>query len=81
MSVVRKAIASERPLPELELLESWLSWREASEDVRLAYRWWSECATRHRGVGFEMYRVALDRERAAAGILSDWVERIGAVAA
>jgi hypothetical protein len=79
MSLVKKATAAEGPLPELQLLDSWMSWREASEDVRTAYRWWSECAMRHRGLAFEMYRVALDREQHAASIHSDWAERVRAL--
>src|SRR3954453_16482861 len=34
-------------------VDSWVSWREASEDVRTAYRWWNDSAGRHRGVPFE----------------------------
>jgi hypothetical protein len=79
MSLVKKATAAERPLHELELLDSWMFWREASEDVRSAYRWWSECAIRHRGLAFAVYRVALDRERDAASILSHGAERVRAL--
>ena len=79
MSLVKKATAAERPLAELDLLGSWVSWREAREDVRAAYRWWSECAMRHRGVAFELYRVALDRERDAASVVSDCAERVRAL--
>jgi hypothetical protein len=79
MSLVKKATAAERPLPELDLLGSWVSWREAREDVHTAYRWWSECATRHRCLAFEIYRVALDRERDAASIVSDCAERVRAL--
>jgi hypothetical protein len=78
MSLVKKAAAVERPRLELELLDRWLAWREASADVRAAYRWWSDCAIRHRVLAFELYRVALDRERYAASILSDLVERVPA---
>jgi hypothetical protein len=70
MSLVKKAAAPDRPLPEFEPLDSCASWREASGHVRTAYRWWSECAIRHRALAFAIYRVALDRERDAASILS-----------
>jgi hypothetical protein len=78
MSLVKKAPAVERPRPEIELLDRWLAWREASADVRTAYQWWGECAVRHRVLAFELYRVALDRERYAASILSDLVEHVPA---
>jgi hypothetical protein len=60
-------------------VESWVSWREASDDVRIAYRWWSECARPQRALAFAGYRAALDREQHAASIHSDWTERVGAL--
>jgi hypothetical protein len=60
-------------------VDSWVAWREATEDVRTAYRWWSECARPHRALAFAGYRAALDREQHAANIHSDWAERIRAV--
>ena len=59
-------------------VDSWVSWREAREDVRTAYRFWSECAIRHRGLAFAMYRVALDREQHAASIHSQCARRVRA---
>jgi hypothetical protein len=59
-------------------VDSWVSWREASEDVRTAYRWWNESAGRHRGLAFERYRVALDCEQHAASIHAHWVQRVRA---
>ena len=56
-------------------VDSWVSWREASEDVRTAYRCWSECAIRHRDLAFAVYRAALDREEHTASIHSYWAER------
>ena len=55
-------------------VDSWVSWREASEDVRTAYRSWNESAGRHRGLAFETYRAALDREQHAASIHSHWAQ-------
>jgi hypothetical protein len=78
MSLVKKATAAERPLPELELLDSWVLWREASADVRSAYRWWSECARPDRALAFAGYRAAVDREQHAASIHSDRAERLRA---
>ena len=60
-------------------VESWVSWREASEDVRTAYRWWSECARPQRALAFVGYRAALDREQQAASIHSDWAKRVRAL--
>ena len=77
MSLIKKAIAAERGLTDL--LDSEICWREASEDVRAAYRWWSECPIRDRAVAFALYRVALDNEQHAAGIHADSVERVHAL--
>ena len=77
MSLVKKATAAERRLADL--LDSKMCWLEASEDVRAAYRWWSECPVRDRAVAFALYRVALDHEQHAAGIHSDSVERVHAL--
>ena len=59
-------------------VDSWVAWREASEDVRAAYRSWNEAAIRHRGPAFEMYRAALDREQYAASVHSHWAQRVRA---
>jgi len=58
------------------LVDSWVSWRQASEDVHTAYRWWSECARPERALAFAGYRAALDREQQAASVLSDWAELV-----
>jgi hypothetical protein len=60
-------------------VDSWVSWREANEDVRIAYRWWSECARPQRALAFASYRAALDREQHAASVHSDWAERVRAL--
>jgi hypothetical protein len=60
-------------------VDSWVDWREATEDVRAAYRWWSECARPQRALAFAGYRAALDREQHAASIHSDRAERIRAL--
>jgi hypothetical protein len=60
-------------------VDSWVSWREASEDVRAAYRSWSECARPQRALAFAGYRAALDREQHAACIHADWAERVRAL--
>jgi len=77
MSLVKNAAAAERRLAELA--DTQLSWREANEEVRAAYRWWSECPLRDRALAFALYRVALDHEQHAAGIHSVSAERVHAL--
>jgi hypothetical protein len=60
-------------------VDSWVSGREASEDVRATHRWWGECAAPQRALAFAGYRAALDREQHAASIYSDWAERVRAL--
>jgi hypothetical protein len=60
-------------------VDSWVSWREASDDVRVAYRWWNACARPQRALAFACYRAALDREQHAASIHSDCAERVRAL--
>ena len=74
----RPRAATQRSALADAFVDSWVSWREASEDVRTAYRWWNESAGRHRGLAFERYRVALDREQHAASIHSHWAQRVRA---
>jgi hypothetical protein len=59
-------------------VDSWVSWREASEDVRTAYRLWSECAWPERALAFTGYRAAVEREEHAASVHSRSAERIRA---
>jgi hypothetical protein len=61
-----------------EFLESYVCWREACEDVRIAYRRWASCASGERALGFAAYCAALEREERASGIHSAWVRRLGA---
>jgi hypothetical protein len=39
-----------------------------------------DCRPQQRGLGFAIYRAALEREEHAAGIHSDSAERLGALA-
>jgi hypothetical protein len=59
-----------------EFLESYVRWREASEEVRTAHEHWRTCEPHHRRVAFERYRAALDGEDYAARIHCDWTERL-----
>jgi hypothetical protein len=61
-----------------ELLDSYLRWREACEDVRAAYESWRTCDPQHRLLGFDWYRAALDREEEAACVHSNRVDRLRA---
>jgi hypothetical protein len=63
-----------------DVFESYECWREACEDVRTAYRRWADCKPQERGLGFAIYRAALEREEHAASIHSDLAERLGALA-
>jgi hypothetical protein len=62
-----------------EFLESYVLWREASDDVRTAHEHWHMCARHRRQLAFERYRAALDWEEHAARIYSDWTERLRAL--
>jgi hypothetical protein len=88
MSWVTRAISAQRPDRVVEhpsnwiadgFLGSYLSWREACEDVRSAYERWRRCGPLQRGLAFESYSAALDREEHTAGVHSDWAERLRAV--
>jgi hypothetical protein len=49
-----------------DFVESYVSWREASEAVRTAYERWRAGQRPDRGLAFSEYRAALDREEHAA---------------
>jgi hypothetical protein len=70
--------ADRQPLLADEFLDSWVSWREACEDVRSAYERWGKCETPQRGLAFACYRAALDREDHAATVHSVWTDRLNA---
>jgi hypothetical protein len=55
-----------------EFLESYVSWLEACEDVRSAYRRWATSTPRQRGLAFAAYRAALDREEYASRVHAHW---------
>jgi hypothetical protein len=57
------------------LIESWVCWREACEDVRSAYDCWGQCKTQ-RALAFASYCAALDREDQAARVYSMHMERV-----
>jgi hypothetical protein len=63
-----------------ELFESYLSWREACENLRTAYRRWVDSAPDERGLEFATYRVWLDMEERAATIYFERSQRAEALA-
>ena len=73
-------LTKERSVLVDDFMESYVSWREACEDVRRAYRRWLESTPHQRHLGFATYRAALDREEHAAGVHSQTAERLAAVA-
>jgi hypothetical protein len=77
-SAQRAADLAVQPSPSVtdEFLESYVCWREASQDVRTAHEHWATCAPHRRHVAFESYRAALDSEEHAAWMYCDWTERL-----
>ena len=59
-----------------KFIESWVCWREASEAVHSAYARWQQCEATQRGLAFEGYRAALDREDQAAQVHSMCAGRV-----
>jgi hypothetical protein len=64
-----------------EFLESYVCWREACEDVRAAYDRWRRSESTERGLAFEVYNTALDREEIAAHVHSDRTQQLRTAAA
>ena len=65
---------------EDEFLESYVRWREACADVRLAYEHWG-CSSRHEGRdAFAVYHAALDQEECAARVYCDLAGQLGPAA-
>lgn len=61
-----------------EFVDSWVRWREASEDVGSAYLRWRECTAPQRGLAFASYHAALDREDHAARVHAFCTDRLRA---
>lgn len=59
-----------------EFVESYVSWREACEDVRAAYERWSASNPPQRTLAYDWYRSALDREEDAARVHSRLAARL-----
>jgi hypothetical protein len=71
-----------RAAPKVELandfVESYVCWREACADLHAAYTAWSDGDRDDRGLAFESYRAALDREEQAARVHSTYVRALRA---
>jgi hypothetical protein len=79
MSWVAKRVSTDRPAPADEFLASYVVWRESCEAVSTSYQWWRTCAAPQRGLAFESYVAALDREEIAAQFHADRSERLRAL--
>jgi hypothetical protein len=58
------------------MIDSWVCWREACEDVRSAYARWGQCKAAQRDLAFASYCAALEREDQAARVYSMHAERV-----
>ena len=59
-----------------EFVESYVSWREACEEVRAAYERWGTSNPPQRTLAYDWYRAALDREEDAARVHSRLATRL-----
>jgi hypothetical protein len=78
--LMMSGLTDERAALVFAFLESYLSWREACEDVWSAYRGWVGCQPQQRRLGFAAYQSALDREERVARIHCEWAARAGSLA-
>lgn len=58
-----------------ELFERYISWREESDAVQLAYQRWVDSTQGESWVAYGAYVAALDREEQAARTYADHIER------
>lgn len=68
MRMSSRAQQMRQPNPALvdDLVWTYVCWREASDDVHIAYDMWCAVGVEHPAHRFFAYRAALDREEAAA---------------
>jgi hypothetical protein len=59
-----------------ELVERYISWREESSAVRVAYQQWASSGRGERTLAYAGYVAALDREEQAARAYAGHVDRI-----
>jgi hypothetical protein len=60
-----------------DVIEAYVSWREACEVVGRAYADWCHAARGERRLGHAVHLAAVDREECAAQLYRDVVERAG----
>jgi hypothetical protein len=61
-----------------DFLEGYVCWREACQDVHMAYERWGRSERPDRGRAFAAYRAALDREDCAARVYAEAAEQLRA---
>ena len=66
MTRIPRPFAARQSAPADDFIDSYVCWREACDDVEIAYGRWVDCAPPERGVAYEIYRAALEREEQAA---------------
>jgi hypothetical protein len=59
-----------------EMIDSYVSWREACFAVQTSYENWSRAERQDDELAFTAYRAALDREEHAASAYRDLAERV-----
>jgi hypothetical protein len=65
-----------RCLLEDAFLESYVRWREACADVRLAYQHWESSSRHDARDAFAVYHAALDQEECAAHVYGELAGRL-----
>jgi hypothetical protein len=58
------------PRPDADIEDLRMAWRDAAEDARDAYRYWSEAADGQAMMAYAVYLAASDRETVAADVLA-----------
>lgn len=58
------------------LIDGYVAWREASDDVRRAYQRWDSSAVADRHCIFAGYLAALEREQHASKVYAEKLERL-----
>jgi hypothetical protein len=79
MSWVAKRVSLDHPAMAADFLASYVAWRESCEAVDTTYQLWRACHAAQRGLAFESYLAALDREEIAAQVHAERSERLSAL--
>jgi hypothetical protein len=80
MNATMSRLMKRHPARQLfdDFLDSYVSWRQACEDVHAAYEGWRSCKPMQRKLAFMWYTAALDREEDAARVHSQRAQRLRA---